>query len=84
MTDFNFGTGQDAMAALYKHLQVALANHGVTFILVPLADAIAETANADNLGKVERQLLTAGLTHDFSVILSDALDLTRHIMSGTK
>ena len=41
---FDFDTDQDAMAA-------ALANHGATFILVPLADAIVEASKAHNLNE---------------------------------
>lgn len=70
---FDFNTDQDAMAALYTHLTVALANHGATFILVPLADAIAETAKVFNLSEGEKAQLSKSICDELAVFLKGGL-----------
>lgn len=76
MNNFDFDTEQAAMAALYEHLQVAHANHGATFILVPLACALGETAKRFKLSEAEKQRLVASLTEEFETRLSEAVGLT--------
>lgn len=70
---FNFNTDQDAMAALYTHLTVALANHGATSILVPLSDAIAEAAKAHNLSAPEKTQLCKSLCDELASLLRGSL-----------
>lgn len=70
---FDFDTDQDAMAALYTHLTVALANHGATFILVPLADAIVEASKAHNLNEVEKLQLSKSVCGELALFLQEGL-----------
>ena len=70
---FNFNNDQDAMAALYAHLTVALANHGATFILVPLADAIVEASKAHDLNEVEKARLIKSVCDEFALFLQEGL-----------
>ena len=69
----NFDTDQDAMAALYTHLTVALANHGVTFILGPLADAIVEASKAHDMSQVEKAQLAKSVCDELALLLREGL-----------
>ena len=70
---FDFNNDTDAMAALHTHLTTAFANHGATFILVPLADIIGTAGKSFNLNEREKAQLITSLCDELKSLLQEAL-----------